>query len=194
MLTNKAQLEEQVKAVSSEQLAKHLEAACGIRRDMGGEGEEQMVQYILDVLDENGIPYIVHEHDAYLSYPRSSSLTVKTGDQVTMESLTHPFATSAGPGECVAELIHVQDKDYSKAVGKVVLIDGMASPIEALKASNAGVRAVIFANPSDVLHNTIVSTIWGGAPTPSEAHRLPKVPVITISHDDGAELKKRMAQ
>ncbi len=180
-------------SVSHDLLRQHLETACGIRRDEGGAGEEQMVGYIVQTLAGIGIPVKLHEHEAYLSYPRTASFTGLPGSHFTAAALTHPFAKSARAGECVAEVVFLHDRDFTTATGKIALVDGMASPIDVLRASGAGVAALVFANPDWYLHNTIVSTIWGGAPVPAEKHRLPTIPVLTISREDGDKVKALLA-
>lgn len=176
-------------SISQDLLRRHLETASSIRRDQGGEGEERMVGYILEVLRGIGVPVTVHEHDAYLSYPRNASFVGVEGSEFSARALTHPFATSASAGECVGDVIFLANRDFGTAKDKIALVDGMASPIDVLHAGAAGVKALVFANPDWYLHNTIVSTIWGGAPVPGEKHRLPTIPVLTIGRDDGDAVK-----
>ncbi len=192
MLNTEKAIDESIRLVSKDRLMRHLETASGIRRDQGGEGEERMVDYILGVLGEIGAPVTVHEHDAYLSYPRSASLTLLGDAALEIVAITHSFAKSAKAGECVGPVRFLADRDFTKARGEIALVDGMASPIDVVRAGAAGVKALVFANPDWYLHNTIVSTIWGGAPIPSEKHRLPTIPVLTIGRQDGDAIKARL--
>ena len=56
-----------------------------------------------------------------------------------------------------------------KGAGRIALVDGVAMPIEVLNASRESVSALIFSNPDWYLHNMIITTVWGGAPTPSRS-------------------------
>ena len=61
-------------AVERSRLSRHLDVSAGIRRDTGGPGEDQMVDYIVRMLQADGVPVTVHEFDAFLSYPRSAAV------------------------------------------------------------------------------------------------------------------------
>jgi len=193
-MLNNREIDGIAESISRESLRLHLETASGIRRDQGGEGEEQMVRHILETLADIGIPVTVHEHDAYLSYPRSASFTGLDGSDFTAKALTHPFATTARAGDCVGDVVFIENRDFTRAKGSIAMVDGMASPIDVLRAGGAGVKALVFANPDWYLHNTIVSTIWGGAPVPGEKHRLPTIPVLTIGREDGDIIKSLLNQ
>lgn len=175
--------------VSSANLDAHLDWCAGVRRDTGGPGEDKMVSYIVDTLERDGVPVITHEHDAFLSYPRRATLEVVGPEQLEISCLTHSFATSTDPAGLTGDLTFLADKDMTQGAGKIVLVDGLAMPIEVLEASQSGVAALIFANADWYKHNMIVTTLWGGSPTPSQVSRLPRLPVLTVSHDDGKKLK-----
>lgn len=176
-------------AVDRGRLSKHLDYCANVRRDTGGPGEAEMVQYIVDTLEADGVPVQVHEHDAFLSYPRHAHLEVLAPEPMTIRCLTHSFATSTGQNGLTGSLRYVPDKDMRKGAGRITLVDGLAMPIEVLDASQAGVQALIFANADWYLHNMIVTTIWGGSPTPGQVDRLPTVPVVSIANEDGKKLK-----
>lgn len=180
--------------VDRERLARHLDVSAGIRRDTGGPGEEEMVRYIVDTLAESGVPVTVHEFDALLSYPRSAVVEVLSPERFQVRALTHAFAAPTGPNGRQGSLAVVPDKDMRKAAGRIGLVDGVAMPIEVLNASREGLTALVFSNPDWYLHNMIVSTVWGGTPTPEQAYRLPSVPVVSISHQDGERLKALVRQ
>lgn len=179
--------------ISSNNLDAHLDWCAGVRRDTGGPGEEKMVRYIMDTLAKDGIPSTIHEHDAFLSYPRQAMLEVLSPERTELLCLTHSFATSTDPNGLIGDLAYLPEKNMGQGAGKISLVDGLAMPIEVLEASQAGVKALIFANADWYLHNMIVTTLWGGSPTPTQVNRLPNIPVVTVSHEDGKKLKNLLA-
>jgi hypothetical protein len=175
--------------VDPDRLAKHLDWCAGVRRDTGGPGEAAMVQYIVDTLAEDGIDATVHEFDAFLSYPRHAVIEVLAPVRKTIRCVTHSFATSTGADGLTGSLRFLPDKNMKDGAGRISLVDGLAMPIEVLQASKAGVQALIFSNADWYIHNMIVTTIWGGAPTPEQEDRLPSLPVVSVAHEDGEYLK-----
>lgn len=176
--------------VQPNHLDRHLDWCAGVRRDTGGPGEEKMVRYITETLAQDEIPVTMHEFEAFLSYPRHALLEVTAPESFKIRCLTHSFATSTGPNGLRGSLTYLPDKNMKLGAGRIALVDGLAMPIEVLEASRAGVQALIFANADWYLHNMIVTTIWGGSPTPDQVDRLPSLPVVTVSHEDGERLKK----
>ena len=176
-------------SISAAELKKHVVAAAAIRRDEGGEGEARMVRYILDALSEYGIPCVVSEFDAYLSYPRTAALSVAGRPEASFRCITHAFSASTTGSGLRSEAVLVSGDDFAPARGRIAIVDGIASPATVLRANRSGASAVIFVSPTEYLPNMIVSTVWGGAPTPDEVHRLPTIPVVTIAVDSGNEIK-----
>jgi len=176
--------------VDQDRLSKHLDWCAGVRRDTGGPGEEAMVRYIVDTLAADGLDATVHEFDAFLSYPRQAVIEIVEPVSKTIRCVTHSFATSTGAKGLTGSLRFLPDKNMKDGAGRISLVDGLAMPIEVLQASKAGVQALIFSNADWYIHNMIVTTIWGGAPTPEQIGRLPSLPVVSVAHEDGEYLKE----
>lgn len=193
-LPSNPDLTELLDHIDREKLSAHLDFCADVRRDTGGPGEAEMVRYIVETLKRDDVPVTVHEHDAFLSYPRHAHLEVISPERTTIRCLTHAFAKSTGKDGLSGSLRFVPDKDMRQGAGRITLVDGLAMPIEVLNASKAGVQALIFANADWYLHNMIVTTIWGGSPTPDQVDRLPSIPVVSISHQDGERLKGMLEQ
>lgn len=174
--------------VRPERLRAHLEWFAGVRRDTGGEGEDAAVEYLTNALRESGVPVRVHAFDAYLSYPREASLRTLGDGARAFDCVTHSFTVPTPDGGIRAPIRYVPDNDFSDAAGEVVLVDGLCTPITVLEASKAGVRAVVFANQGDVVHNMIATTVWG-TPSADQLDRLPTVSAVSIAKPDGDALK-----
>ena len=186
-------LEAAAKAVSAETLQKHLEWFSAVRRDTGGVGETQAAEYIAAELKAAGVPVTLHPFDAFLSYPIRATLDVQSPEPMSLRCLTHSFARPTGPHGLITELVAVKDGDVNAAAGRAALIDGLATPVTVLRASRAGCAAVVFANQDFMLHNMIVTTIWG-TPGLDQLDRLPQIPVVTVNKQDGDRLKALLAR
>ena len=179
-------------AVQPQNLQRHLEWFAGVRRDSGGPGEDAAAEYLVQQLTDAGVPVKVHEFDAFLSYPRASTLRVASEGGPSFACVTHSFTVPTGPDGIRASVRYVPDNDFSDAAGEVLLVDGLCTPITVLEASKAGVRALIFANQGDVVHNMIATTIWG-TPGADQLDRLPTVSAVSIAKPDGDALKALLA-
>jgi hypothetical protein len=186
-------------AVSSERLYTDVEWFSHVRRDTGGPGEEQTADYIVAQLEAAGVPVTTNEFDAFLSYPVSASLEVLAPETREIRCVTHSFARSTGPEGLVADLVYLGDGDgagalgLDRAVAKAALIDGLATPVTVLRASQAGCAAMVFANQGHAIHNMIVTTIWG-TPGLDQLDQLPQLPVVSIDREGGELLKRLLAQ
>lgn len=180
-------------AVQPQNLRGHLDWFAGVRRDTGGPGEDAAADYLVQQLTDAGVPVRVHEFDAYLSYPRAASLAIPEHGGATFACVTHSFTKPTGPAGIRAPVRYVPDGTFEGAAGEVLLVDGLCTPITVLEASKAGVRALIFANQGDVVHNMIGTTIWG-TPSADQLDRLPTLSAVSIAKPDADALKALLAE
>ena len=71
------------------------------------------------------------------------------------------------------------------ARGKIALVDGLATPVTILQASQAGCAGVVFANEDRFIHNMIGTTIWG-TPELDQIDRMPTVAAVSVDVEAGA--------
>jgi hypothetical protein len=162
----------------------------------GSQDERAAFEYIKGLLEAYGLSTTWFEHPALISYPIEASLQViETSHAVNHYTcLSHAFSASAEKLEAeTVDLSFGTPTDYAakQARGKVVLLNGLATPTAVYQAEQAGAVGAIFINDSH-LHNMIVSTIWG-TPTPQSASRLPSIPVVSVLETAGHELRERIA-
>lgn len=167
-------------------------------RHSGTEDEKKSFEYIQQTLDNYGLRTTLLEHPALISYPLEASLTVV--DEAGEDIQTYPClgtAFSVSVDEFEAEIVDLRfgtPEDYAAqdVSGKMVLLNGLATPTAVYRAEQAGSIGEIFIN-DDNLHYMIVSTVWG-APTPESAERLPTTPSVSVTETDGHNLRDRIAQ
>jgi len=153
----------------------------------GSDEEKRSFEYVEKTLSELGFQTQLYYRKALISLPIKSNLTVNGKHY---ESITHSMAVSTSNSGLVADLVYVGDENYKDGIsytGKVVLIDGLATPGAVKKAENKGAIAAIFIN-AEYTHEMIVSTVWGN-PTIESAANYPSIPVSSVTYKIGEELK-----
>ncbi|MCB9162745.1 MAG: M28 family peptidase [Caldilineaceae bacterium] len=191
------EIEEQLTAaVSTERLLETNAAIAQWTRHSGTAEERAAFAYVQAKLDEYGLRTTLLEHPALISYPLESSLAILDADgTVLAEYTTLGTAYSAGTDGLVAPLVDVgfgtpDELAAQETEGKILLINGLATPTAVYAAEQAGAAGQIFIN-DDHLHYMIVSSIWG-TPTPESAHRIPTTPSLSVVEADGHDLRARV--
>lgn len=167
-------------------------------RTSGTQEERAAFDYVRDLLDGYGLRTTLLEHPALISYPVDANLwLLDAAGSVAAAFACLGAAYSASVDALEAEVVDLDfgtPQDYARqdVTGKVVLINGLATPTALYDAERAGAVGAIFIN-DDHLHYMIVSTIWG-TPTPSSAERIPAIPAISVVAQDGHALRARTAQ
>ena len=188
---------ELVAAVSREKLWETNSQIAQWVRLSGSADERKAVDYLRSVLDSYGLHTTFLEHPALISYPLESRLELIGPAAETLCAYTclgHAYSASTDRLEAEVADIMAGDEVALSATdvrGKIVLVDGLATPVAVYEAERAGAAGLIFVN-DDHLHNMIVSTIWG-TPTPQSAERIPQVPAVSITSADGRDLRSRLA-
>lgn len=182
-----------VAAVSREELWETNQAIAQWVRHSGTDEEREAFAYVQSKLDEYGLRTTLLEHPALVSYPLEASLRVTTNDGTTLQVNCLGTAFSASVDNLEAEVVDLgfgRPEDYAAqdVHGKVVLLNGLATPTAVYAAERAGAIGQIFIN-DDRLHYMIVSPIWG-TPTPKEADRIPATPSISVVEADGHRLRE----
>lgn len=175
-------------SVDAATLARHLEWFSHVPRDTGGDGEDRAAGYLARELEAAGVPVTMHEFDAFLSYPREATFRTVTPAGHQFRCVTHSFVRSTGPSGVSAELVLVEDAQFGNARGKIALVDGLATPVTILQASQAGCAGVVFANEDRFVHNMIGTTIWG-TPELDQIDRMPTVAAVSVDVEAGRALK-----
>ncbi len=182
--------------VSRDRLQAHLEHLCTLNRLSGSEDDHRATDYVVRVLEQAGVPVKVHEFDAYISHPGPAVLRVVSPREFAVPCITHSLAQPTPPEGVELELVFAgegDEADYEtiSCRGKAVMFGGyrgLVLPEKVKRAEECGARAVVCVNFSEVLHEMIVSTVWG-TPTLETISDLPRIPVVSIGSPDGEALK-----
>ncbi len=194
--------EEVLGEISIEEAWRHVEYLSTLDKTSGTEGERRAHEYVRCKLKEYGVPFKTYEFDSLISHPREASLRVVHPSIMDLDCITHSFSGQTPEGGLEAEVVHVRAppgtlhgglegllEEYGRAGagGKAALVWGVASPAAVWAAQLSGAKAQIHISGEDILHEMIVTSVWG-TPTPESAERIPKIPVVSIKRSDGERL------
>ena len=177
--------------ISTSLMFSHL-AEFAKRVKLSGTAEElESFRYLKAVLDGYGYVTSLIQHDAYISLPGRALLEV-AGE--TPRCITHSFSRSSPDGGLTGLVVYVgqgTDQDFAAAdvKGRVVLVEGLATPAASLRASRAGALGQIHISPHEHLHEMCVSPVWG-SPDTETVHMLPSTVVLTIARSAGGESRR----
>jgi hypothetical protein len=161
----------------------------------GTQDELESFRYLQSCLDRYGYRTELLSHDAYISLPGRSRVVA---DGRELNSITHSFSLPSPKGGLKAELVDVGDgmeADFAKADcrGKIVLVDGIASPAAAARAKAAGAAGQLHVSPHEHLHEMCISPVWG-SPSDQTLAEMPSTVACTVSNADGESLRAQLAK
>ena len=161
------------------------------RVKLSGTPEElESFRYIQSRLDTAGFRTEMLSHDAYISLPGAATLTI--GNEL-LSCITHSFSRPSAPGGTSGALVYLPDGigPESDVRGRIVVLDGIASPAAGLRATQAGAIGQIHVSPHEHKHEMCISSVWG-SPSPETLGQLPGTVVVSIARADGARLQQRL--
>jgi hypothetical protein len=184
--------------VSKERMWGDLLEFVKFERLSGTEDDHKASAFIVQRLQDHGVPVTVYEHPAYVSFPIHSALQVTTPETRTFKTLTHSFSPTTPAGGITGELVLVgtglpQEYEGVDVRGKIALVDQLATPERAIVAEMRGAIGAVFVSQEHVLHNMIMTTIWG-TPSRDQLERLPHMPGVSVVKADGTYLQRLLGQ
>ncbi len=190
---------------------KHVEKLSSYERVAGTPGERAAADYIMSVLRDDGVPAQRFTIDAFISHPLEAELEILSPERFTVPCRPSSFATGTPAGGIEAEVVflgsskdraergssiyaHQSDRaaeyDEIDVKGKIVLsTDGGPDGVRSAELHGAVAHGHVWPSGEDVLHERIVTPIWG-TPTPDSIGRLPKIPAIALKHADGDQIRQ----
>ncbi len=182
-------------SVDGAELMRHIDAFAKWIKLSGSEGEADSLRYIQAQLVAYGFSTRTLSHDAYISLPGKSLVQV---DGKTLTSITHSFSRASAAGGVTGELVHVGAGNEADFAGRdlrgcIVLVDGIATPAVARRASRAGAAGQLHISPHEHLHEMCISPVWGN-PSAETFAEVPTTVVCSVLLSDGAALHDRLSR
>ena len=188
-------IDELCSKVSATAMFAHLEEFAKRVKLSGTPEELESFHYLQAQLDEFGFSTALIRHDAYISLPGKARL--EAGPE-RPACITHSFSRPTAPEGLTGALVHVgtgTEADFAAkdVTGRIVLVDGIASPAVTLRASRSGALGQVHVSGYEHKHEMCISPVWG-SPTDETVQFLPKTVVVTVAQADGSRLKERLAR
>ncbi|MBV9138224.1 MAG: M28 family peptidase [Hyphomicrobiales bacterium] len=181
-------------AVSGKELMRHC-AEFAKRVKLSGTPEElESFRYLKSCLDGYGYRTELLSHDAYISLPGAARVEI---DGRELKCITHSFSRPSPKGGLHAPIVDLgegsaSDFAHADCRGKIVLVDGIASPAVADLARRAGAAGQLHVSPHEHLHEMCISPVWG-SPSDETRSLLPSTVACTISKLDGEAVRAKLA-
>jgi N-acetylated-alpha-linked acidic dipeptidase len=193
--------------VDADRMMRDVAYLSTLERHAGTADEAKAFAYLAEQCRAAGIADVrEYAFDAFLSFPIKGTLNVDGIGPV--KTKTRAFATSTDGKELTGEIVFVPTKggtalfsgdgshDYDDidVRGKIVISD-RGRPDTILAAGRAGALAHIhyWASDEDAIHEQITTTIWG-TPTPETIGRLPTIPSLGVTRNDGLRIAEAAKQ
>ncbi len=189
------QSEKVAEAVDGPLMMQHMELFNRYWKHAGSAEELESLKYCEAEMAKAGFATKIIFHDALISLPGNASAVV---DGEKVRAITHSFSQSSPPGGLTAPLVYVGgggEADFAgkDVAGKIVVVDGIASPAVSQRASRAGALGQLHISPHEHLHEMCVSPVWG-SPTVETRHNLPTTVIVSIPLEEGTEIKRTLAE
>lgn len=178
--------------VDGARMMAHLRELERWQKLSGSSDERASLAYVEKTMRSYGFVTRLIEHDAYISLPLRSEVLV---DNNSLSSITHSFSRKSRDwmSAPVVYLGTGADSDFAgqDVTGKFVLVEGIAMPQVARRASLAGALGQIHISPHEHLHEMCISPVWG-SPSMTKLGQLPTTVVVTVSDKDGRALRDQV--
>ena len=188
-----ASLCELTSAVSADEMMRNL-GVMAERVKLAGTPEElESLRFVEARMQSFGYRTTVLHHPAYISLPGAARVTA---GGLALPCITHSFSLSSGPDGLTAPLADLgtgRPADFAgqDVRGKIVLIEGMATPATTARANRAGAAGQLHISPDDQLHEMCISPVWGSPSDVTRAH-LPTTVAVTVERQAGLALRDRL--
>nr|WP_246504904.1 M28 family peptidase [Microvirga antarctica] len=182
-----------IEDVDGAQLQSHLVEFSRWIKEAGSDGERASLAYVRACLDGFGYSTDLILHDAYISLPREASIEI-AGERLAC--ITHSFSQSTLPVGTRGRGIVIGagapgDFASTDVQGRIVIVDGIATPPVAMRAAKAGAIGQIHVSPHDHRHEMCISPVWGN-PSHETLPNLPVTVVVSVTKTVGEQLKARL--
>lgn len=181
--------------VSGARLMETLTGLAGFIKLAGTPEELESLEVLRARFTAAGFDVSLILHDAYISLPGKAALRIGADDYVC---ITHSMARPTPAGGLTAEIVDLgggkpADIAGLDVAGKIVVVNGIATPDVAHRMSKLNAAGIIQVSPHEHLHEMCVSPVWG-SPSLETLGNLPTCSVVTVSEADGALIRARLAQ
>jgi hypothetical protein len=181
-------------AVSGASMMDNLRELARWVKLSGSREEMESLRFVEARMAEYGFRTRILLHDAYISLPGVCSVTAN-GERLS--AITQSFSRSSPAGGLHGEMVYLPNDAQAEAGldlrGRILLLDGMATPAAAVRAKRLGAAGHLHISHHEHLHEMCISPVWG-SPSRDTERDLPTAVVATVSLADGTALRERLTR
>lgn len=156
--------------------------------------EREALSFLERRMQDYGYRTQVLLHDAFISLPGKASVVV---DGVAVNAITQSFARPSPAGGLAGVPVYVGhggEADFAghDLRGRILLMEGMATPATAQRATRAGAAGHLHISHHEHIHEMCISPVWG-SPGASTLADMPATVVCSVSNADGGAIRDALA-
>lgn len=181
-------------AVSGPEMMANLRRIAGWVKLSGTAEELEAIRFLESRMRDYGYRTRILMHDAFISLPGRAGVAV---DGRPLTAITHSFSQpspAGGLSGVPVYLGHGEAADFAAqdVRGRIVLVEGMATPAVAQRASRAGAAGQLHISHHEHIHEMCISPVWG-SPGPGTLAELPSTVACSVSGADGGAIREALA-
>jgi hypothetical protein len=181
-------------AVSGPEMMANLREIARWVKLSGTAEEREALGFVEKRMKDYGYRTQVLLHDAFISLPGKASVVV---DGKALTAITQSFSQNSPAGGLSGVPVylgHGSEADFAgkDVKGRILLLEGMATPAVSQRATNAGAAGQLHISHHEHLHEMCISPVWG-SPGLSTRDGMPNTVACTISNADGGAIRDALA-
>lgn len=178
-------------AVSGAEMMANLREIARWQKLSGTAEEREALAFIEARMRAYGYRTETLLHDAYISLPGRAEVAV---DGRALTAITHSFSRAGRVSGVPVHLGKGEAADFAgrNLAGRILLIEGMATPATAQRASQAGAAAQLHISHHEHIHEMCISPVWGN-PGAADLSALPTTIACSVNLADGSAIRDALA-
>jgi hypothetical protein len=180
--------------VSGPQIMANLREIARWVKLSGTAEEREALSFVERRMRDYGFRTQVILHDAFISLPGKAAVLV---DGVPVTAITQSFSQPSAPGGLSGVPVYIgrgEEADFAgrDLRGRILLIEGMATPATAQRATRAGAAGHLHISHHEHIHEMCISPVWG-SPGTSTRDGMPATVVCSVNNADGGAIRDALA-
>lgn len=181
-------------AVSGPEMMANLREIARWVKLSGTDEEREALDFVERRMRDYGYRTQVLLHDAFISLPGRARVEV---DGRALTAITQSFSQASPPGGLSGVPIHVghgEAEDFAgrDLRGRILLVEGMATPAVAQRATEAGAAGHLHISHHEHIHEMCISPVWG-SPGAVTRGAMPRTVVCSVNAADGGAIRDALA-
>lgn len=181
-------------AISGPEMMANLREIARWVKLSGTAEEREALGFIESRMRDYGFRTDIILHDAFISLPGRASVLV---DGRPLTAITQSFSQSSPPGGLSGVPVYIghgSEADFAgrDLRGRILLMEGMATPATAQRATLAGAAGHLHISHHEHIHEMCISPVWG-SPGNSTKSGMPATVVCSVNNADGGAIRDALA-